>query len=749
MPGRTRTDPVTWTLVGLSTALLQVAIDNRQAGAGVSLLVFSIALAIALRLTIPGKNLRSWSALSVTAVTVLGLVPFVWDILSRSLMATGDPLEVQLTYAARNMMIALAAVGHMPRARGLATLTSLFLVVCGFLWATNAWTIGLLIVYTLVGMWWLVGSYWERLGGRFADETVPSAPIRPALLAVLTTVLLVMAAAPLALRSRTTTALEGFFPSSGGTRLHDPFAYGGVGDGDQMVAAKDDASSFGPVESELFLESKMPSLYDTLNEFSQEPPKKNKRARRAIPLAASSTKENHQKKATTQKASREFSTVRQLTKRRSRADDRLSQALLLVSGRTPMHLALETFDHWDGHSLIAAESSEKLRRRLEVADANGDRWLDLSPPLPDDLFTASTKTQVRIINLRTASVPTPPNTTALTIDQLHTASMFKLASDGSLAMNLEMIPQLTILHMRSALRDQFCQPPLVTTPAMIVSPQISRIAAEWTAGVERGWPQVNAILEHLRTEYAHDPQAMIPASVDDAVEHFLVQAKRGPDYIFAASAAVLLRSLGYETRVRSGFYASPERYNRVSRLTSVLPEDVHFWVEVRSSQGFDYMPNGKARRGVWITLEPTPGFELLYAPQPVLATMQRWAWSVLYAMASHPFYSLLSCLTVSVLFTKRRSLLDAILMGIWSVVAPFKKSRDLPRFTLRLVECRAWVHGRSRPAGTPLGRWDALVGRQDFLTAASWALYGERTAAPLSPTTLHDACRQVTRATFK
>ena len=41
----------------------------------------------------------------------------------------------------------------------------------------------------------------------------------------------------------------------------------------------------------------------------------------------------------------------------------------------------------------------------------------------------------------------------------------------------------------------------------------------------------------------------------DAVEYFLFESRRGPDYLFATSAAVLLRSLGYQTRVVSGLYA--------------------------------------------------------------------------------------------------------------------------------------------------------------------------------------------------
>ena len=136
-------------------------------------------------------------------------------------------------------------------------------------------------------------------------------------------------------------------PSSGGTRWHDEHALGGVGDGPQLVSAKEDASSFGPVESELFLESKMPSLYDVLNEFSQPPAKKRivKRRLRAIPLAPSQMTENHKRQSISQKAGREFEAVRKRNRRKKRKlDDQRSAALVQIVGRVPVHLGLYAYD---------------------------------------------------------------------------------------------------------------------------------------------------------------------------------------------------------------------------------------------------------------------------------------------------------------------------------------------------------------------------------------------------------------------
>src|SRR5205085_1957064 len=78
---------------------------------------------------------------------------------------------------------------------------------------------------------------------------------------------------------------------------------------------------------------------------------------------------------------------------------------------------------------------------------------------------------------------------------------------------------------------------------------------------------------------------------------------RGPDYQFAGAAAVLLRVLGYPTRLVSGFYAAPGRYDPQTGHTPVVQDDLHFWAEVR-------LPPGD-----WLVVEPAPGYEVL-GPSP-------------------------------------------------------------------------------------------------------------------------------------
>ena len=118
----------------------------------------------------------------------------------------------------------------------------------------------------------------------------------------------------------------------------------------------------------------------------------------------------------------------------------------------------------------------------------------------------------------------------------------------------------------------------------------------------------------LRQGYAHDRSATAPAGCTDVVAEFLLRSRRGPDYLFASAAAVLLRSLGYPTRVVSGLYAAPGRYDPRTRHTPVTGDDVHFWAEVR-------LPDG-----LWVAVEPTPGYELMPPVRPWSERIARALW---------------------------------------------------------------------------------------------------------------------------
>ena len=95
-----------------------------------------------------------------------------------------------------------------------------------------------------------------------------------------------------------------------------------------------------------------------------------------------------------------------------------------------------------------------------------------------------------------------------------------------------------------------------TVPTNLRS-EVLALAHRWAGGHPRGWTQIAAIIQHLRMEYVHDRFAHTPEGCDDPLGYFLIHAQRGPDYQFASAAAVLLRVLGYATRLVCGFYVAP------------------------------------------------------------------------------------------------------------------------------------------------------------------------------------------------
>jgi hypothetical protein len=224
----------------------------------------------------------------------------------------------------------------------------------------------------------------------------------------------------------------------------------------------------------------------------------------------------------------------------------------------------------------------------------------------------------------------------------------------------------------------------------------------------------------------------------------LLRSRRGPDYLFASSAVVLLRSLGYPTRAVSGLYAAPGQYDPRTRHTPMTRDDVHFWAEVR-------LPDGR-----WVAVEPTPGYELM---PPVRAWSDHVARALRAAVKwarDHVAGLLAAASAIGVLALRRRDVLDR-LATIALALHPGHDPRRFVMRTLSLIEHRARWAGRPRPSGLTLSRWyfpvahreageprDALEG---LVRLADWAAYAP--SGPGLPAPEDDilrTCRSAVRA---
>ncbi|MGE3779887.1 MAG: transglutaminase family protein, partial [Pirellulaceae bacterium] len=276
--------------------------------------------------------------------------------------------------------------------------------------------------------------------------------------------------------------------------------------------------------------------------------------------------------------------------------------------------------------------------------------------------------------------------------------------DGMIEMTgRDHVPQLTVVHLRSpglnlsplrrgvaARRPRAVAielEPYRQLPATRWQP----LAAAWTAGVPGGWLQIEAIVDRLQSDFEFDPMARVPDDAPDAVAHFL-PVRRGPDYLFATTAVMLLRSLGHPARLVTGFYARSDRFDHRARQTTVLGEDVHVWAEV--------CVDGRN----WVTIEPTPG----YAPPHEERAWTEWAteecrklvrWS-----AGH-VAELLSCTVgIGLLVVLRRVCLDAV-GGAICWLCGCRGTRARLVWTIRLLEWRAWLTNRTRPPERTVATW--------------------------------------------
>jgi hypothetical protein len=192
--------------------------------------------------------------------------------------------------------------------------------------------------------------------------------------------------------------------------------------------------------------------------------------------------------------------------------------------------------------------------------------------------------------------------------------------------------------------------------------------------------------------------------------------------------------------VVSGFYADPKKFDARSRHTPVERRDVHFWTEV-------YIGGG-----MWQTLEPTPGYEVLLPPPGVGERIAAAALAVWRFLGEHLTASLIGLVVLAVAWARRIVILDALHTAIWRLTIGNDPRLVIVR-TLRLLDGRCRWTGRARPAArTPAGWFLQRVALEPaeretivrFFDLADWAAFGpalERCPRNCTADAVYDVCR--------
>ncbi|MEZ6130081.1 MAG: transglutaminase-like domain-containing protein [Planctomycetaceae bacterium] len=682
------------------------------------------------------KLLHDTSVVQPILVMVVTLT-LLCEPFQRFFLEHGHPFEVLVMHSQSNLMLALAVCGFRITFQRLAMLIAVFLTIFSCTISNASGLLPLTILFAIGCLVWLVASWWETVDRRLMKNDHGRRPLVWLGTAVSVPLLLMLTAAGFGANT-VTTALKGFMPSSGGTGHYDPFSRGGVNDGDALVAGNKNVKSFAPLDDAPFMESDKPSLYDIFNDLFDEPPKIIKDQQRAIALPPEQLLHVHQKMAEAKQAGREFSLLRSGRKAdRQRIHDLDTHAAFYVAGRVPAHFRMEIYEHFDGvtwYPLEDADPHSETSRRTTMRQIEDRHWLSI--PLTGrgfEMYSGSDTHSLKVANLQGNVIPAPPGTVGVSIDRVDREDMYHVTSDGIVTLRRETIPEMTPIAVASecVLRERIAENSLVASlrrdatvtsvlPEETATDRVRQLAEAWTSGLPRGWPQIAAIEARLRQHAVVDRETRPADDCESPVAEFLFEQRRGPEYLFASSAACLLRSLGYSTRLISGFYAHPHNYDSRKQHTAVFARDAHFWCEVFI--GSD----------AWVTVEATPGYEILGPPPTLFERLLHTAHLIWLAAVANAVPLVAAALLTILLLAYRRSIRERLLTWHWR----WFQSGSLQQRTVSLaalVDYRLLLAGQPRPAGTTLLRWSRRADLSHVHTALQ-QLANQATAARYAPT---------------
>ncbi len=622
--------------------------------------------------TLPRCSATDSSVSILVALSIL--FPWLVDRMARN-NGFGNGMEIVMLSSLAWGGMAAASVGRQARTIGLSIVCSGFLTLFTTFISDNS--VATLFAYAWGGLclWWLVANHWERVEACAATHVWADKSQRWVVLGIGCLAFLIATAAvsdrvPVLRKLRAEV-----MPTSGGTGAKDSAARSGVGDGDALIAAREHATSFGAVETDLFLDSEKPSLFDVFSDEFGEPRKKD-RVEQAQALSPNETRSHEGKfsEANRSSSGESFSTEREPPRQRPELNELASEALFFWSGESRVHLAVARFEEFDG---IEWQQTSDVDTSAPTLIQVGERaWFEPpGAPIQNSIspFVDAIPEAIKFTRYNSANIPTRAGMQLWSVDQLTRTDFFSMASDGCLTLpGREQVPDYTVVRFVNSLMDleriesllENCAPGKSHTRLTeTCQSSVASLAHRLASDKERGWDQVTAVIEGLRSEFKHDrfvsskgtrPLAKKVAEFSSTesgatpLEKFLT-ARRGPSYLFATTAARMLKHLGYDTRLVSGFYVSPNHAGSAGDL-AVLPRDAHVWLEINSGHGY------------WIPLEATPGYR-----QP--RTTASWQYRLNKAKSAIAWVFVLTSTSLIGVYVFRRWLFELLCQLSWPLVA--------------------------------------------------------------------------------
>ncbi|MCH2183419.1 MAG: transglutaminase-like domain-containing protein [Mariniblastus sp.] len=677
---------------------------------------------------------RKWQVVIQAGCILFALLPIAAQVFSRQ-FGFGDPFEVVALVMMLNATWYLAIFSTVTSFGRVAFITGSCLVLFVCFMTQNTGSYIYAFIYLAISLWWLLGNYWDRLESKAIDGESKSLPARGfAVVVTFLFLIVVMTIAVAAGPLHEAVAMKGFMPSSGGDSWYDAYSRSGIGDGD-MLTAGDNATTSGAVNSDQLIEDDKPSIYDVMTDKYDSPVKKKTTRRRAQAIDAMA-KHIHDIKQSEQ-SGRSFRTVRErVNEEKLDLQDRITKALFFLEGPVPTRLGVDSFYHFDGWDWTKTEldDSQLKKPAISVRRKGGKPWFVIGSARREFL-TASQAHRIKIMRLDTKALPAPPLLKSWHIDRVDLLNLFKWDAQGSVVMDGEGIPTQTVIDVVSEIPNYYllrsgpnltslatpksnqswfdqwfgvsgparlsqqasagletdANSPLIQVPDNPTTEILKQKVADITGGIPAGWQQVDAIVNHLRDNYQHDDQRRASPECDDAIDSFLEQ-QGGPSYLFATTAAQMLRVAGYRTRLRSGFLVQREDYDRIARQSIVDSSNLHMWPEV-CIDGWN-----------WLPVEPTPGYPIPANTQTLMQWVKVRLASAVNWIVGHPFTSILAVLFIFGVVRYRKIIVMAIGWLAWKLTMIGIPGMRL-RLTRQLLDLRFWAAGVPRPSFVPITDW--------------------------------------------
>jgi hypothetical protein len=675
-------------------------------------------------------------------------LPLVMEPALRAWTENGFPLELQLVNGLRILGLSLCAASAWAVCRRTAGVVAMFLALFASAMGDQPQIPYVLVPFALVGGVWLILTYraeQSNAADAVADGLVSRVrmrlPYREAI--VFGTLAAVSLGVAVAGPKRILFTLGEWMPTSGGTGKTDPFARFGNGDGPEEVAGEN-AKAAGMVETDKMIEDNNNSLIDAVSDMYGPPHRPNKDHERMVAAGLMQVIENHGKLADNRRPSRDFETSRKGPKSDKTPDSQKARGILEVEGRTPLHIRVVAYERYHADEHRWEEAKKPGSRLLDAED--GD-WMRPTNHRDTDWYANDDRHRIKVANLAENLVPTPSHLSRFRINKVDKADYYEWDYDGVLALyGRKRTPPGVVVTTDCRTLDPARLPAAAFATGKLdsfrdvpdsIRAEITRLGREWAGDRPCGWSQIDTVLSRLRTDYRIDPSASAPSDHPAPVLWFLTESRRGPDYLFATAAALILRSLDYPARVCLGYYASPEAYDSETGHTPVKKTDLHLWPEVLLADNH------------WLVVEPTPGFGTLPRLKPwrerlLEALTSAIAWVTRNGFVVVPTFALLLWGVV-----KRRRLADAIHTALHAL-APGRTWREQSLRTMKLLDRRSRLAGRPRPSAATLSGWVEQLREsgelRELVKLTEWAAYAPNLAPPLPESAVATVCRSALRA---